>query len=427
VTAARAISDMKSPLLHANAVRAQLSLLYLYRSAGGQISSNVANEVLITITQFMRLEGVASLETKQKKKLMGLVMDIIRYVLSTFARLGAKPGISVFNSIITNLGGFGHSRSVIGTALADAQALGIEPNQVTRRSILTAAGMLKDEDLIQSAWNDLVEAHARKGSQFDGADWYCLTKAAHAGGCIDFAHKQFAELSEMVPDELRSRIQSGLDENTTYDLPITGGHEIIFDMDVAETELKKIDADLQTFEAAIRDNVNILDPQGQKLPMTLQRPTKHELISDKQCRELYNELTTERPVENDTRSVQVPGTLASPLLPPSMEAKPPAKTQTNIPFGELRFENWKSLNWLLERSESNDRVYHQQVDEAIAAGVAPPQRNKGWVAGLAEQSSSYGLSDAVSESKDSGKKQSVKQAEVDAWRDRILKLRGRSV
>ena len=65
--------------------------------------------------------------------------------MELFARFGAKPGVSAFNSIITNIAGYGQAKHVIDIALRDAQSLALKPTVVTRRSILTTAGLLHDK------------------------------------------------------------------------------------------------------------------------------------------------------------------------------------------------------------------------------------------------------------------------------------------
>jgi hypothetical protein len=82
------------------------------------------------------------------------------------------------------------------------------------------------------------------------------------------------------------------------------------------------------------------------------------------------------------------------------------------------------MNWLLEQAEINDQAYLKQVDEAIAAGAAPPQRKLGWNVESDHELKSYGLSDLVQQKK--GKKtKTVDPEAVKAWREHVLRLRKR--
>merc|ERR1712072_738756 len=75
-------------------------------------------------------------------------------------------------------------------------------------------------------------------------------------------------------------------------------------------------------------------------------------------------------------------------------------SETNLPLGQLRYENWKMINNLLAWAEMHDQAYEKAVDEAIAAGVAPPSRERVLKSRLSESARSVGLSDKTDKSGD---------------------------
>lgn len=148
--------------------------------------------------------------------------------------------------------------------------------------------------------------------------------------------------------------------------------------------------------------------------MTLM-PLQSELdLPDSALVKIYDELTSMPPGQQ------------APVTPPSaVTSTEPAKSKTNISFGTLRFENWKMVNYLLEISERNDATFHQQVDEAIAAGKVPPKRTKGLVP-EGEKAVSRGLSGAEKASARGGvAEKEVGEEELKKVRESILRLRGR--
>lgn len=399
LTAVRNSSSVETPEKHSLALRAMLSSMYMYIGAGGSISQNAVNELVIALTQMLRLPGVADAETKQRQKLVDAVMELVRTTLKVFARYGARPGISAFNTIITNLGGYGHSRQTIDVALFDVKALGLVPTEVTRRSILNAAGMLEDRGYVTQAWRELVQARGDAQQYPDASDFHVLAKMCHLTSQIDFARDAFETLKEHVPTHSRDGIEMGLSDVDFYNQPDDTSASM--DMTAVLEELEKISADLQIIDQRTEGRPTVQDFRDQSLPMTLLRIESQSALPESEMRKLYDEMSAEartspQPSTASTgnREVASEGTeISSTPNPTTIDpASTPAVTPTNIPFGTLRYENWKSINYLLERAESSDRIYHRAVDEAIAAGVMPPRRTLSLILGVDEMES-YGLSD----------------------------------
>ena len=449
MSALRSHADGISAKRHPMALRAMLSVLYMHLSAKGTMTQNSMNELVIAMTQLLRMDAITSMEAKDKQRIVRAVMDLIRKGIAVFARFGAWPGLSAFNSIIVNLGGYGHSKQTIGVALADAQALGIEPNEVTRRSIIIAAGLLDDAELVKKGWEQVVEARTTDGEVPDVVDFHCLIKAAHLTGQIDFAREAFEKYAEHFEENEREILSSGLDDGNMYNLGVVNSPEE-FSVSMLLKQIEKISKDLDVIDERTKDPRKLQDYSEQALPMRF-LVEDEVLLPEEDLRGIYNDMTTEpqstkpahsggedsaaEPPEDSSSAEQPSGsqdytasvvssepTEQSPSPPP-----PPALTPTNIPFSTIRYENWKLINWLLETSEANDKAYQEAVDKAIAAGTAPPARSKGLGPTLAWRDvEGVGLSDLM----DGDKRKDVRRAkgeDVRMAKDHILRLRGRAM
>jgi hypothetical protein len=361
------------------------------------------------------------MEPKDKQRVVRAVMEIIRKSIAVFVPFGAKPGLSAFNSIIVNLGGYGHSKQTIGIALADARALGIEPNEVTRRSIIIAAGLLDDVELMKKGWAQIVEARTATGEAPDMTDFHCLVKAAHLTNQIDFARKEFESYKDSMSSQERELIANGLNDGNMYNLGIMQASEEVPVSTILD-EIKKIGADLDFIGERTKEAGKLQDYQDQSLPMKL-LVEDEILLPEADMKRIYDELTTEEQAPQDA----IEEATVNPGEQVQSEPSTPALTPTNIPFGTIRYENWKLINFLLEQSEANDKAYRDAVDKAIAAGTAPPHRSKGLAPHIAfREIESFGLSDMVEMVKKTKKARPAKEEEIRMAKEHILRLRGRS-
>jgi hypothetical protein len=433
--ALRSISDLESPVRHSIAVRSQLAALYLYSGAGGRLTQNIISEVIITITQFVRLLP-SDTDSSTKEEVVNEVVAAIRQAITAFARFGLTPNLPAFSCIITNVGGFGGSKATIDSALADLRALRLRPNEATHVSVLAAAGRLRDQGFVAKSWQDLLQFRRHSAQVMDVTDWLCFVSAAHAADCIQFAKDEFESRIDSIPEVNRAGLLAALEEKKELSVSAEFSDSDIDSIESILDELKKISADLSVIEERTANQPRLQDFSAQDIPMTLLPPINMIVVPEQEKRKLYDELTTEESApeppneEGDLLGPKVTehtlDSAASSQTPPASDSdSTPSLTPTEIPFGVVRYENWKTMNWLLGQSEENDRVYHQQVDEAIVAGKAPPRRTAGWTFETTDGLSSYGLSDAHLE-REAENAQSVGEEGIKYWKEHVLRLRGRT-
>jgi hypothetical protein len=381
-------------------VRAMLSATYLHIGGGGKLARNAVTELVIVLTHLLRIKGVNFMSVKEKENLCDIVQDLIRRTTELAARFNAFPTIAAYNSIITNVAGLGNAEQTITTAIKDAQALGLIPTLVTRRSIIVAAGAAADGDLVKQGWQWLVDARAKHDQLPGTTDLHVLTKACAQTDQRAFAHAQIENASHLDASEQESlfdRLQSTAD--IAERLALSNVRPA--DMKELVSEFAKIKADLEVFDERTTDARGVQDFSAQNVPMLLFSPPKEVRLPEAEMRKLYDELTTD------------------PNPPAAVDTREPAVARdTKVPFSQLRYDNWKHITYLLAEAERHDQAYINAVDRAMESGEAPPQRNYGELFEGEDKITGIGLSDPPQEFEASNE-----EADVAKARAKICELR----
>jgi hypothetical protein len=381
-------------------VRAMLSATYLHIGGGGKLSRNAVTELVIVLTYLLRIRGTNLLSGEEKKELCDIVQDLIRRTMDLAARFNAFPTIAAYNSIITNVAGLGNAEQTITTAIQDAQALGLIPTLVTRRSIIVAAGAAADGALVKQGWQWLVDARAKEGQLPDTTDLHVLTKACAQTGQGAFADAQIelaSHLEAWQQENLFARLQTTAE--TAEAIATTDRRPA--DMKELVSEFAKIKADLEVFDERTTDARGVQDFSAQNVPMLLFSPPKEVRLPEAEMRKLYDELTTD------------------PNPPAAVDTREPAVARdTKVPFSQLRYDNWKHITYLLAEAERHDQAYINAVDRAMESGEAPPQRNYGELFEGEDKITGIGLSDPPQEFEASNE-----EADVAKARAKICELR----
>ncbi|RMZ12578.1 hypothetical protein D0860_02916 [Hortaea werneckii] len=409
LTEMRGNADMRSPDGYVSVLRQMLLTTYLFVGGGGQLTGNMLNELAIAITKTARLKGFAALEAEDKRRVANALTGLLRQLFDIFARYSVTPGIGAFNSYIVNVAGFGQSRHLIDVALENAASIKKEPNHVTRRSVLTAAGLIRDQDLVAASWNELVTSKAEDGQLPDATDFHILVKAAKLSGAIDFAKAACIGMESYLTEEQLHGIYERL-ESDDADFPSTIA---ALDVNSLLSQLEVLRADMVVFHDRTVGQPRTQDFSQRTPPLTILPPPEELRLPEVELRQLYDEMTT---VKQEATNDGEPVLTSSPSLDRTI-------SETNLPLGQLRYENWKMINNLLAWAEMHDQAYEKAVDEAIAAGVAPPPREMVLKSTLSKSARSVGLSDKIEESGDTPIS-ATGLHDLSESRNRIRRLRG---
>ncbi|CZT14173.1 uncharacterized protein RCC_00147 [Ramularia collo-cygni] len=413
----RTTADSRSAASHFCSVRAMLSIMYLHLGASGSLASNTVGELVIAMTQILRLPEFDAMERKQRGEVVDSVLEIVRKTWAVFARYGAVPTLSSFNSVIANVACYGRLKSVVGIVLADMKALGLEPNDITRRSIMKVGTVVHDKEFVTKAWKTIVDARAAKDQRPDLIDLNVFIKAARLSDMSDFAAQEAQKYRFYLPKNSQSSVDYYLTK------PLEGASQIQkvegYAEDVVEG-LAKLRADLDVLDERTRENPRVQDFSNQTLPTMLVKPPVVLAIDDQAMRAIYDEFTTEPVTRTTEISAEEPSNAENTQDATEDIALP--RSATNLTFGTLRYESWKCVNSLLWLAEKHDKEYEAAVDEAIAAGTKPPTREMGLGKAEQDELDSFGLSDSTDSNVTPQKSDA---AAVEAARKEIARLRGR--
>jgi len=315
--------------------------------------------------------------TEDKLRLVKAVQELIDKTVELAARFSIFPTMAAYNSIITNLASVAHAESTIIASIKEARARGLEPTLVTRRSILVAAGSAGDQELVKKAWKWLVDAHARNGGLPDATDMHILVKSAVVADIPSFAEDVVTNafhLEGWQRQNLLERIEKRVDADEGKGISAPA------DIDELLAQVATIKADLEVFDTRTTDARGVQDFSSQDVPMLLFYPPRDVRLPEAEMRELYDQLTTDPNAPQD---------------PNAPAPKVAISLNTKATFGQLRYEDWKLITYLLAEADRHDKAYISAVDAAIAAGEKPPQRSYGELFEDGEEITGVGLSDPV--------------------------------
>ncbi|KAF2857935.1 hypothetical protein K470DRAFT_260289 [Piedraia hortae CBS 480.64] len=352
-------------------LRHMLMLAKISARSTAKFSSNHLNEVIISLTQILRQDNITPLPAEKKQQIASAVQGVIKKTLSYFATsCGVKPGLSAFNAIISNVGGYGQSPELIPAALSDLKSLDLEPSHVTRRSLLTAAGELRDTEMVKRYWHDLKKAQGRR---LEPGDIAAMILAAGLSGSVKFATRECGFLEgdrkEFYLEKLKEVAElERYNKNVTVELD---NGSLSFEDFIRE--IRSLEHELESEEIDFTQNSI----------MFLYRPPEGVFLPDEQLRELYDQVTTEISVSKeysaDESEIDESSSIETPqpeTIGPSADFKNSEEfSATGIPLGKLRYENWKIINYLLAMAEANDAAFETAVQDAMAKGKMPPSRD----------------------------------------------------
>ncbi|KAK4976602.1 hypothetical protein LTR66_010797 [Elasticomyces elasticus] len=433
---------------HVTAVRATFTAAYAYAGGGGQFKRSHLDELVIGLTGLLAHPCIMQLQTSKRAEVVDIILAMLRRTLEVFAKVGALPSMSSFNSIISNVAGKGRRWEAMPMALSDAAALGLKPTRVTERAIVTAAGELADQDLVAQSWSALVRMRESQGNTMEYADWKVLANACRLAGNVEYIKLQKEEQAHALTPDITSAIDSFVEWAKNGDAPEELQHIATFEQ--ATEEVRKIDKDLDFIGERLKVGL-VLDFRKEPLPMSLSgdRTDHSELtLPEPELRALYDELSTDpaqQSLQHDTQvamssdslgtkediSAQSIGNKPQDVLAVSAPELPAPQSSTGFPLDELRYENWKSINELLAEATRHDKAFQSAVDEAIAKGTKLPSRKIGWPRDD-ELTNSFGLSDFHPSSietqleANNGREDSkIRDDQMKIGRATVLRLRGR--
>ncbi|KAH0565783.1 hypothetical protein GP486_000828 [Trichoglossum hirsutum] len=366
-------SRRRSVLGRVHILNCMLTSLQAYSGAGGKVVVWHLNKIVQSVLQVLPAMSPPTEEAKAYEPLYKTIFSAMELLIVILSELGTPANSFTFNAIISMGGTLGRP-DLITNALRCLLEADLEPNALTRRCLLVAAGKIGDADGVEAAWHSIVKSAAESnpeqdldalGTQINVADWVELAKAGKRIGNDAFVKEQFTKYKVRLPqsaavkDKEPRQIQADPDTAEKTDIL----HEKIEDTPnyLMTPSMDQLPTIMQSFDGifaklnGIRNLVN--DPKAYSfcdspLPIALSSmPESSDEIPDSEYRDLYEALSTDtsftRPKEKETVDPQ---------------------TSTGFTFAELRYQNWKVINQLLVESERYENIKASEIDQALKSG-----------------------------------------------------------
>ncbi|KAI9769180.1 MAG: hypothetical protein M1839_003784 [Geoglossum umbratile] len=412
-----------------------LTGLQAYHGAGGRAVVWHLNKIIQGILQILPAASPPA-EAAAYEPLYTIMDSAAKLLMTTLSELGVSANVATFNAFISE-GGKLKRPDMIASALQRLYDAGLEPNVLTRRCLLLAAGRIGDAAGVEAAWHSIVEFAMQSDLKVDnGPEWTALVKAGIRAGNVAFVKGQFRKYKSTLPDHIVA-LEAELDPQSRVDgdsaeRTHTSHEETKSVSD--DTQAPPIDP-LPEIIQELNGVFDLLNEFGNSAkssqpynfytsPLTMQTPkttqTANE-IPDSTYRAFYGKLSTES---------------GSGIATKEAEGVSTVRTLTGFTLAELRYRNWKAVNRLLIMAEDSQTMETRKVEQALEAGkpmTRPPRRigNKGItedrIVDNAEPTPVEGVGAPVLQQPTSSDGSGNGNGNVPVWMAQILRLRGLDV
>jgi hypothetical protein len=324
-------------------VRAIANAIYAYLEAGGQLESIHVGSLIHTFEQLLPEPIAGEDYVGEAAEMRNIIVVAAHEILSGLIQAGMSPQVHPFEALISVSGKL-RVPSLLSTTLDDVKTAGTELGPIGTRSAITSAGLLKNKELIEQFWSQVVSAAEANSAQISFEDWITFTKACRRADHADYFRSQLLKL----PHAINSRTESHLVYQIDMPEPAPTGHDSYqyMSLDELTSDLDALTAQMKNIEAVVMSG-QPLDLSATPFYMHLD-PSHPSLGTDKDLRTVYNELTID------------------PHQPPPDSI--PVSSPTGIPLDDLRFMNWVSVLEMMDLASSYESKLQIALDAAIKAG-----------------------------------------------------------
>ncbi|KAF9696796.1 hypothetical protein EKO04_005363 [Ascochyta lentis] len=349
MTQARSLADRFTIL------RAIANALYAYQQCGGGLSSVHVGQ-FIKAFEFVLPEKAPGQEyTDEEAGLRDAIAIAAHESLAGLIQSGLSPEVHPFVSLIS-LAGKLRAPDLLKLTLEDAKTAGIAFGPIERRTLLTAAGLIKDRKLIQALWSLVVTNAETEGVQISYNDWVTFAKACRRADSVRHLEQQLQEQAHAVTASIEERAR----------LAATNPEPEESKSSIELMTLEQLNSEIQALQAQM-ENIRVVLMSGQ--PLNLQNspfymhvdPKQPSLGTEEALRVVYDEYTTD------------PHQPAAPAPTDGSPAKPTtaALSKTGIPLDELRFRNWINVHEMMNAANAYEASRQSAIDKAIAQRKSP--------------------------------------------------------
>jgi hypothetical protein len=330
-------------------LRAVANALYAYQEASGQLQS-LHIGVFIHCFEHILPEHTPGVDfVGEPAQLRNAIVVTAHEILAGLLQAGFEPQIHPFEALVSVAG---HLRvpNLLTTTLNDIKTAGMDLGPIGTRSALTSAGLVKDKDLIQQLWSQVVTSGNDEGSQIAFEDWITFTKACRRADFASFFREQLSKQSHTTTASVEQHLnyQIGLEEQVTdtSSFQYMSTSALTAELDGLKHQMKNVEA--------VQMSGTPLDLQKSPFYMHID-PSTTSLSFLGNLQAIYDEMTTDP--HQPPPQPNADGTHLMPALSP-----------TKIPFDQLRFMNWLSILEMMQEAEMYEVKTRWEVNDAIARG-----------------------------------------------------------
>ncbi|KAL8694286.1 MAG: hypothetical protein Q9218_001054 [Villophora microphyllina] len=398
-------------------VKAAFLVLEAYIGSGGVLSTmhlNMVARSLISALPRNHITKSGQRLTQDIENITKTSVDTLTSILDHFSTSNAPPNRVTFDGIISPALSLGYP-NLVQVALQDMRDLDLWPEKPAALDLLRAAYLLQDPAMLKTAWACLRNLGSSKQEQvLDARSWTIMAVAAKACGVESFLQEQLEDLVPRLPVEAK----------TAIDLAEEDSMQQLFS---ASQESKAPCADdIQAFRCLCETVQSSLTRMKRLQPGIFRDLKSHPINEDTIFewpdiaeevwqRKLYDEMTLEVQDRNP-HAAQVDKAL-------DLEQLAPAVSGTGIPFDELRYLNWKTINKLLVQTETFEKRRGASMDTAMDARKASPQQ-RSTMASSSSNRDRYSVNvEQFQQYQRDAEKERARRMTEEEWRHRILELR----
>ncbi|KAL8737069.1 MAG: hypothetical protein Q9181_002054 [Wetmoreana brouardii] len=303
---------------------------------------------------------------RNTEHLTRIVLDTLTKTVGYFNTHNAAADSGTFAAITSPALSRGYPE-LVRMASQDMMNLGLSPNKLAAQDLLQAAGLLKDPKLLETAWTSLRNTSSSDLERsLDALSWSIMTVAARRCGLESFAGEQLQQLAPESAVQARTAVQSVEDNAVQQCLSVGQPQGSLQANDVNRFE------DLCAYVCTSLDRIESVQC-GKTWRDFHENPIDEETVfrwpedaDESWQRKLYDELTLEKD-DGPSTSAVIEGSY-------DYLNAVPAVSDTGIPFEELRYLNWKTINRLLLQAEVFEKRLEASTDAAIQARRASPHQ-----------------------------------------------------
>ncbi|KAI4098620.1 MAG: hypothetical protein LQ339_006353 [Xanthoria mediterranea] len=394
-----------SPSTKVGVVRAMFQMVEAYTGSAGVLNSRHLNILTRAVVCAMpRVPATVCTESSGSDEgIVMVVFDLFKRLFAYFAQHNALPDPITFHGTIPKALSLGYP--LLAKILFDDMViLDLSPSVPTAESLMTAAGLLQDAELLKIAWRYITRCSERQTP--NPHSWRTMTISAKRCGLGSFAEEQLRLFDSEIA---LSAMQAG-------------NNDCVDSARLGKGKQAQIDAnDALNFRNACTEMLELIHRMMRFQPGDFRDFQNHPFneanlltwpdnAEESWQRKLYDELTQDKEHEN-----------RHPTSPDGADdQKPLAVSNTGVRFDELRYLNWKAINSLLVQAEQSDKRVKTSTGVAAWNGRASPK--------VKTTKSTSGVRCAISIEQlqtylHAIRKEKARGLGEDDWRELILRLR----